>query len=209
MYRQEIGEKVLEGRKHIKHVGGETSPAEIYPEDLCKEVLRGLRDQMVIDGRLHETGVGCVFAMEEGETELVFYDDVSGEVLDWDGVIEARAEEIKEFHKHGVYHKVPIQECYDKTGKGPVETKWIDINKGDKENPDYRSRLVAKEIKRDTRSDLFAATPPLEAKKILFSLAVTEGIGYQRGEREKGSQASLHRRAPRLLLRQRQEGHLC
>ena len=31
-------------------------------------------------------------------------------------------------------------------------------------------RLVAKEIKHDKREDLFAATPPLEAKKILFSL---------------------------------------
>jgi hypothetical protein len=30
--------------------------------------------------------------------------------------------------------------------------------------------LVAKEIKRDEREDLFAATPPLEAKKHLFSL---------------------------------------
>ena len=38
-------------------------------------------------------------------------------------------------------------------------------------------RLVAKEIKRDKRDDLFAATPPLEAKKMLFSMAVTEGVG--------------------------------
>ena len=30
-----------------------------------------------------------------------------------------------------------------------------------------------------TRRFLFAATPPLEAKKILFSLAVTEGVGYR------------------------------
>ncbi len=30
--------------------------------------------------------------------------------------------------------------------------------------------MVAKEIKRDKREDLFAATPPLEANKVLFSL---------------------------------------
>ena len=132
-------------------------------------MLRGLRDQMITDGRLHEIGVGCVFAMEEGETELVFYDDVSGEVLDWDGVIQARAEEINEFLKHGVYHKVPIQECYDKTGKGPIETKWIDINKGDAIAENYRSRLVARETQTDGRPDLFAATPPLEAFKVVCS----------------------------------------
>ena len=37
-----------------------------------------------------------------------------------------------------------------------------------------------------TEEDMFAATPPWEAKKVLFSLAVTEGIGYQKGQEEKG-----------------------
>ncbi len=47
--------------------------------------------------------------------------------------------------------------------------KWVDANKGDKERPEYRCRLVAKEVKRDRREDLFAATPPPEVKKVLFS----------------------------------------
>ena len=42
--------------------------------------------------------------------------------------------------------------------------KWVDANKRDKEKPEYRCRLVAKEVKRDKQEDLFAATPPLEAK---------------------------------------------
>ena len=46
-------------------------------------------------------------------------------------------------------------------------TKWIDIDKGDRINPEMRSRLVAQEINTHKREDLFAATPPLEAKKIL------------------------------------------
>ena len=40
---------------------------------------------------------------------------------------------------------------------------------------------MAKEIQRDKREDLFAATPPLEALKIILSLALTEGIGYVKG----------------------------
>ena len=64
--------------------------------------------------------------------------------------------------------------------------KWVDINKGDEVNKEYRSRLVAKEIKRDRRDDLFAATPPLEAKKMLFSAAVTERIGHHPCQREEG-----------------------
>ena len=59
-------------------------------------------------------------------------------------------------------------------------------NKGDSLNPEYRSRLVAKEIKKDKREDLFAATPPLEAKKLLFSMALTEGIGYCKNNRING-----------------------
>ena len=38
---------------------------------------------------------------------------------------------------------------------------------------------VAKEIKTDKREDLFAATPPLEALKILFSLAWNEQFEFQ------------------------------
>ena len=38
----------------------------------------------------------------------------------------------------------------------------------------------------DKRDDLFAATPPLEAMKLLLSLAVTEGVGYQKGHKKSG-----------------------
>ena len=76
--------------------------------------------------------------------------------------------------------------CWDETGKEPIGTRWVDVNSGDEVNPDYRSRLVAQEIQRDRREDLFAATPPLEAKKLLLSVAVTAGIGYRQGVRQKG-----------------------
>ena len=52
--------------------------------------------------------------------------------------------------------------------------RWVDINKGDEGNPDYRSRLVAKEINKDRREGLFAATPPLECLKFILSSAQTE-----------------------------------
>ena len=115
-----------------------------------------------------------------------FYDEITGRRLLKAEVIKARLEEMQQFAKHKVYVKVPIQQCYDSTGKSPIKVRWIDINKGDEENREYRSRLVAKEIKTDKRLDLFAATPPLEAKKSLFSFAVTEGIGFQSGDRKGG-----------------------
>ena len=45
---------------------------------------------------------------------------------------------------------------------------------------------MAKELKTDKREDLFAATPPLEALKFLISMAMTEGIGFQKGREEQG-----------------------
>ena len=105
--------------------------------------------------------------------EDAFWDDMSGKRLKPDLVKQARTEELAEFKAFKVYDKVNIEECWEVTGKDPIGTKWVDVNKGDDVNPDYRSRLVAQDIKTDTRDDLFAATPPLEAKNMLFSLAMT------------------------------------
>ena len=52
----------------------------------------------------------------------------------------------------------------------------MDINKGDDSDPDYRSRWVGREFKGkdNDRDDLFAATPPLEAKKALIAKAACQ-----------------------------------
>jgi hypothetical protein len=71
-------------------------------------------------------------------------------------VMAARTEELQEFFKHGVYEKVPTEECYEQTGRSPIGVRWVDVNKGDKVNPEYRSRLVAKEIKIDKREKTYS-----------------------------------------------------
>ena len=68
-----------------------------------------------------------------------------------------------------------------KKGWKVIKTRWIDINKGDREHPNYRSRLVAKEFRRGANPEWFAATPPLEALKFLISDAAC----MKRGERRK------------------------
>ena len=54
-----------------------------------------------------------------------------------------------------------------------IGTRWIDISKGDVENPIHRSRLVAQEYNVGKEEGLFASTPPLEALKALVSDAAT------------------------------------
>ena len=128
-----------------------------------------------------------------------FWDEVSGAQLNSEEVMAARLDEIKQLYSHEVYEKVPIQECWDSTGRAPVKVKWIDINKGDGVNHEYRSRLVAKEIKMDKRLDLFAATPHLEAKKLLFGAAVTDGIGFRGDRHSVRHENRLHRHKPSIL----------
>ena len=88
---------------------------------------------------------------------------------------KARQDEIEYFKQHKVYTKVPIEECIRVTGKKPIGVRWIDVNKQDDIDPKYKSRLVAKEIKKTAMPELYAATPPLEALKLIISSAVEEG----------------------------------
>ncbi len=81
---------------------------------------------------LHET------AVTDG---MVAIDDVSGEELDATQVMKARAEEITYFRSMGVYTNVPVEECWGDTGRGPIATRWIDINKGDRQNPQLQDSV--------------------------------------------------------------------
>ena len=101
------------------------------------------------------------------------WDEVSGKPLKPELVRKARQEEIAFFRRKGVYKKVPAREAYEKTGRSPIRVKWVDVNKGDEENPEYRSRLVAAELKTEQRPDLFAGTPPVEAIRLILSDAAT------------------------------------
>ena len=68
-----------------------------------------------------------------------------------------------------------------------IPTRWVDVNKGDEKNVKYRSRLVAKEIKRfngtpGSWTDFFASMPPITALRILFTLAVTKKVPDLKGK---------------------------
>ena len=111
----------------------------------------------------------------DGRTSCV--DDTSGEVLDEAGVRAARALEMDFFHKMGVYDLVTREEAV-RSGKGKIiKGRWLDVNKGDSVNPDYRSRFVGKEFNTGVDSTLYAATPPLEALKLLISTAASKRHG--------------------------------
>ena len=107
--------------------------------------------------------------------DVDFLDDVKGFAhLDKDLVIAARKLEIDYFKQMKVYKKVPRSEAI---GQKIITTRWIDTNKGDTQKPNYRSRLVGREIKRDKRLDLFAATPPIETLRFLAARCAQQQHG--------------------------------
>ena len=48
--------------------------------------------------------------------------------------------------------KVPWEEAKRRMGKNPISVGWVDVSKGDDLETNYRSRLVARDIKRKGES---------------------------------------------------------
>ena len=72
---------------------------------------------------------------EDGNPGYHYWDDTSGAVLDPALTKEARKEEIQAIRRMTVYKKVAIAMCLAETGRRPIGTRWVDVNKGDKRNP--------------------------------------------------------------------------
>ena len=104
------------------------------------------------------------------------WDDLSGQALDAEEVEKARRTELEYAHKKHVWSKVTREEA-KRRGWKIIKTRWIDINKGDDRRPNYRSRLVGKEFNNGEVAGLFAATPPLEALRLLIAEAATKERG--------------------------------
>lgn len=172
--------------RHVGLINGRSAEARIYPPRLVAAILRGVREQLRLDGEIMgfenypvPTEADFTYDKQEDEEQLEeFWDDVHGGFLDPAGVKRARSEELAEVRKHGVYFTVPLSLCWEETGRGPITLRWVDTNKGSLEEPELRSRLVVRELKRlnTTMSahELFASMPPLEMLKFLLSLAVTK-----------------------------------
>ncbi len=102
-----------------------------------------------------------------------FYDERTGEELDPEKSAAARLEEVGFMENFDLYDEKEIAESLQVTGRAPISTKWVGSRKGHL----VRMRLVARDFKPkgdNLRGNLFAATPPLEAKKLLFRMGIGE-----------------------------------
>ena len=105
--------------------------------------------------------------LEESNDDLLdqAWDDHTGASLDSKKVKEARQLEMEYCVKMHVLDKVPIAQCWKRTGKAHLRARWVYIDKGTR----YQSRWEAKEFKGSDSEEWFAATPPIEALRALIS----------------------------------------
>lgn len=85
---------------------------------------------------------------------------------------EARRAEL-EYSPKRVYAEAPKQRCKGLTWKSPIRFSWIDANKQGDINRTYRSISAATDFKRWAYPDLFTASPPMDALRIIASIAAT------------------------------------
>jgi len=171
-------DKKCTGHVHTKLEGGRPAAAAVYPPELCKQILEGINAQWEREGHEVPGGDRGIFCIEEVKFEeewhnvqggAKFWDSVTGDKLPEKETIEAREDEVKCMDKWDIWDIVDIEECRKRTGKSPISGRWVDHNKGDAVKPNVRSRYVAQEIARWKDAGLFAATPPLEALRILLT----------------------------------------
>ena len=134
--------------------------------------LRGANDVQCGRQEGREMLRNMVAKLSQKDGTITAWDDVSNENLVPQLVMDARQVELDFFKSMHVYDKVPRQQQKDTGGK-LIGTRWVDTNKGDMSKTDYRSRLVAQEFATHKDDSLYAATPPLEALRMVISHAAT------------------------------------
>jgi hypothetical protein len=190
---KELQRRCNEKHEHQPLTGGRAAEAARYPEGLCKAICIGLMRELRNETQMvkplmsvsHDTTIGRIEGgaekkdrgVDHEEDQAVSswmqaWDDITGVGLNPKEVRKARMKEIDYIVKKQVWVKMPRAEALKK-GYKIVGTRWIDVNKGDEINPDLRSRLVSQEFNVGKTDGIFAATPPLEAVKMLISESAT------------------------------------
>ena len=174
------------GGNHAECNGKIAREAAIYPRALCRAMIRGIVKELKSRGIIREGEIGLHAVCDEDapmETRGPeqgysgsYKDDMTGQLLKDYLVQEARKKELEYFAAKGVWKKRPKGHARARTGKGPISVRWVDVNKGDEQNPRYRSRLVARQLKAHDKSgqSFFAPTPPLESLRTVLSFAATK-----------------------------------
>ena len=107
-----------------------------------------------------------------------YKDEYTCEELPLGHVRLAMQEELAYFNDK-VWICAPLSEAMADVDGKIIGSRWVNCNKNDVNDPDVRCRLVAQEVSLHADDSFFAATPPLEAKRLLFSEWASRQENYQ------------------------------
>lgn len=143
----------------------------VVPSDPAVDRVKDEEEELTVHGGGFEDGPD------------LHHDELTGEALPTSLVTAAREEECTFMESWGVWEEVPVAVCWQRTGRRPIGTRWVDVNKGDKSHPDVRCRLVVQEVNTYKEDAFFASTPPLEALRLLLSHVATGRRGRHGGRK--------------------------
>ena len=142
-------------------------------QPLCDAMIDGLLAECGDES--HCEGVLCQFEQHPDmcdPDEICFQglDHITEDYINPELIQQARQEEMHGFRDMEVHEYVSREEALSDPTGTVVGVRWVDHNKGTPLRPEVRSRLVAQEFaSKDRRDDLFAATPPLAATRLLLA----------------------------------------
>ena len=173
------GKEQPTGRFRKKRPAGISKPAGSWPEHWVDPIHEFDGHGVSVEGE-DRTGeelllkeVNALYVQHGIETAV---DDVSGSWLDPAAVKRGRDVEMTFFKNMQVYERVPGSDQLKAQGT-IICTKWIDVSKGDLDNPNIRCRLLGTYFRRGPDDALYASTPPLEALRVIVSRAATVDVG--------------------------------
>ena len=150
---------------------------ERHPVRLVNAVLKALRQEVEKWYQLAALEAGQ-HVDEPGYEEI--YDAIIGVKLDLVLVAKARNTEMRFLvDELNAYKYDSVDNCLRMTGKRPIPVKCVDVNKGDAQRPEVRSRLAVLETKHRTtlseedNAQTFSATLPYEALRLLVSFVMS------------------------------------
>jgi hypothetical protein len=187
IYPPQLCRAIIRGIEAEKQKIGIVAPSGLLSSLEAGCALYNLEPEQVL---LEEDPVGTLEHEDDAinqwyldKTAGPYYDNMTGQKLPEKLVQAARGEEIEFMDTWGVWIPTPISTCWEKTGKGPLGGRWVDVNKGDDESPEVRCRYVAKDLALTKTDEFFAAMPPLEALRMILSY-VASGRKHGRGGRK-------------------------
>ena len=131
-----------------------------------------------VKGETEHLSVKCKY--KSGRTESTklkfkdsYRDEYTNEELPLGEVRLAMLDEL-EYFCDKVWVLVPMEEALNDEDGKVIGSRWVNCNKNDINDPDVRCRLVAQEVNMHNDESFYAATPPLESKRMLFSQFASE-----------------------------------